>query len=216
MFNMPFAKANNLELSSAYSTVFESPKWRSLDFQASPEWSISQHLDLIGAILFGVTVQNESTSTFEIREILGARINFTPTQRILTRLLIRFEQRNQLDQEIDTWENSFRTRIRAEAIIPINQRSMVAKDKLLYSILDAEGFIVIDQDVKERFANRYRLRAGMGYRFNYNFRLELVYTLQESRNTIEGDIVTLDQIFRLRLKHYINKAKSSTSMGIGN
>jgi hypothetical protein len=134
----------------------------------------------------------------------------------LTRLLVRFEQRNQLDQESDIWGNSHRSRIRAETIIPINKKSMSVGDKLLYSILDAEGFVVVDQDVNERFANRYRLRAGIGYRINYNFRLEFVDTLQASNNTIEGDIDTTDHIFRLRLKHYINKDKPSTAHRTGN
>lgn len=93
---------------------------------------------------------------------------------------------------------------------------MSVGDKLLYSILDSEGFVVVDQDVNERFANRYRLRAGIGYRINYNFRLEFVVTLQVSNNTIEGDIDTTDHIFRLRLKHYINKDKPSTAHRIGN
>jgi len=216
MFNIPFANMYNMELAATYSTVLESPKWRSLEFQATPEWSISQHVDVMGAILIGSTFQNEATTTFEIREMLGARIHFTPNQRILTRLLVRFEQRNQLDQESDIWVNSHRARIRTEAIIPINKKSMFAGDKLLYSLLDVESFIVVDQNVRERFANRYRLRAGIGYRINYNFRVEFVYTLQESRNTIEGDIVTTDHIFRFRLKHYINKAKPSTSQGIDN
>lgn len=213
MLNIPFANVYTVELAATYSTVLESPKWRSLEFQATPEWSISQHVDVMGALLLGATVQNESTTTFEIREMLGARIHFTPNQRILTRLLVRFEQRNQLDQESDIWQNSHRARIRTEAIIPINRKSMFAGDKLLYSILDVESFIVVDQNVEERFANRYRVRVGMGYRINYNLRFEFVYTWQESRNTIEDDNITSDNIFRFRLKHYINKAKPSVSYG---
>ncbi|GAB3223798.1 DUF2490 domain-containing protein [Algoriphagus aestuariicola] len=202
MFNIPFAKKYNLELAGTYSTVLESPKWRSLEFQATPEWSVSPHLDLMGAVLVGSTVQNESLTTFEVREMLGARVHFTPSHRIWLRLLLRLEQRNQLDREIDTWETSHRARIRAETIVPINKSSMSAGDKLLYSILDAEGFIVTDQNVMERFANRYKLRGGMGYRFNARFRGEVIYTLQESRNTLEGDGITTDHIVRLRLKHY--------------
>jgi hypothetical protein len=216
MFNIPFGNVYNVELAATYSTVLESPKWRSLEFQATPEWSISQHVDVMGGFLIGNTFQNETTNTFEIREMLGARIHFTPNKRILTRLLVRFEQRNQLDQESEEWDNSHRARVRAEAVIPLNKNSMFEGDKLLYSILDAEGFFVVDQNVQERFANRYRLRAGIGYRVNYNLRFEFVYTLQESRNTIEGDFITTDHIFRLRLKHYINKAKPSTSQGTGN
>lgn len=84
MLNIPFANVYTVELAATYSTVLESPKWRSLEFQAIPEWSISQHVDVMGALLLGGTLQNESTTTFEIREMLGARIHFTSNQRILT------------------------------------------------------------------------------------------------------------------------------------
>lgn len=216
MFNIPFANSYNVELASTYSTVLEFPKWRSLDFQVTPEWSVTRHVDIMGGLLIGGTFQNETKSTFEIREMLGTRIHITPNKRILTRLLVRFEQRNQLDKESEEWDNSHRARVRAETIIPLNKNSMYAGDKLLYSILDAESFMVVDKNVKERFANRYRLRMGIGYRINYNFRFEFVYTLQESRNTIDGDYVTTENIFRFRLKHYINKATPSTSQGPGN
>lgn len=216
MFNIPFANLYNVELAATYSTTLESPKWRAMDLQVTPEWSITQHIDLMGGLLIGNTFQNQASTTVEIREMLGTRIHFTPHKRILTRLLLRLEQRNQLNQESEEWSNSTRTRVRAETVIPLNKQSMYAGDKLLYSILDAESFFVVDQNVQERFANRYRVRIGMGYRINYNFRIEFVYTLQESRNTLEGNFDTTDHIFRFRLKHYINKAKPSTLQGSGN
>jgi hypothetical protein len=93
---------------------------------------------------------------------------------------------------------------------------MYSGDKLWYAIVDGESFIVLDQDVNERFANRFRLRAGIGYRISYSFRVEFVYTLQQSKNTIEGDFSTTDNIFRFRLKQYLRKTKPSDVSGTGN
>lgn len=216
MLNYPFANSWNVEFASTYSTVLESPKWRSLDFQVTPEYSISQHLDVMGALYGGQTFQNQSLSTFEIREMLGTRIHFTPNKRILTRLLIRFEQRNQLNKETDIWQRSTRSRVRAESVIPLNKPTMSSGDKLWYAIADVESFFVMDQDVKERFANRLRVRTGIGYRINYSIRLELMYTLQQSKNTLDGDFYTSDNIFRIRLKQYLNKSKPSTVQGPSN
>lgn len=216
MLNYPFANLWNIELASTYSTVLEQPKWRSLDFQITPEYSITPHVDLMGAFYFGETFQNQSISTTEVREMLGTRIHFTPNKRILTRLLIRFEQRNQLNQETDVWSQSTRSRFRAESVIPLNKPTMYAGDKLWYAIADVEGFVVMDHDVDERFANRLRFRAGFGYRLNYSFRLEFLYTLQRSKNTLDGDFYTSDNIFRLRLKQYLRKSKPSPVTGNGN
>lgn len=93
---------------------------------------------------------------------------------------------------------------------------MFAGDNLWYLILDVEQFVVLDQDVQERFANRFRLRTGLGYRVNYGLRLEFMYTMQRSKNTIDGDFTTSDNIFRFRIKQYLNKAKPAKAQGTGN
>lgn len=216
MLNLPFANSWNIEFATTYSTVLGQPKWRSLDFQITPEYSVSDHLDLMGSIFAGTTYQNTAVTTAEIREMLGARVHFTPESRILSRCLVRFEQRNQANRESGEWEHSTRTRVRAETIIPINKKSMYAGDKLWYALVDAEFFFVMDQNVQERFANRFRLRTGIGYRLNYSLRLELMYTLQQSRNTLESGYETTDNIFRIRVKHYLNKTRPTQSDGLNN
>lgn len=216
MLNYPFANSYNIEFAATYSTVLDQPKWRSFDLQLTPEYALSNHIDLMGAFFVGSTFQSQLLSTLEIREMLGTRIHFTPNKRILTRLLIRFEQRNLQDQETKEWDHSTRTRLRFETITPVNKPTMYSGDKLWYAIVDGESFIVLDQDVQERFANRFRLRTGIGYRINYSFRLEFVYTLQQSKNTIGDDFNTSDNIFRFRLKQYLNKSKPSSVHGTGN
>lgn len=216
MLNYPFANSYNLEFAATYSTVLEQPKWRSFDIQLTPEYSINQHMDVMLAVFAGKTFQDHSLTTMEIREMIGARFHFTPNKRILTRLLVRFEQRNLQNLESDIWSHSTRSRVRAETITPLNKRTMFAGDKLLYLILDGEFFIIMDKDVEERFANRFRFRSGIGYRVNYGLRLEFVYTLQESKNTIGEKFSTSDNIFRFRIKQYLNKGKPSPVQGTGN
>lgn len=215
MLNYPFANSWNIEFASTYSTVLENPKWRSLDFQITPEYSITRNIDVMGALYAGETFQNQSLNTFELREMLGTRIHFTPDKRILTRLLIRFEQRNLKNQETDEWSHRTRSRFRAESVIPINKPTMFSGDKLLYAVIDLESFVVMDSDVQERFANRMRLRTGIGYRVSYGLRLELMYTLQKSKNTIDGDFDTSDNIFRFRIKQYLNKSAPPKEGGTG-
>jgi hypothetical protein len=212
MLNYPFANIWNVEFAATLSTVLQDPRWYALDLQVTPEVALGKHIDLMGAVLVSRTYQNKSFSTLEVREMLGTRIHFTPDKRIQTRLLLRVEQRNLEDQETGEWDHSMRTRIRAEGIMPLNKPSMYAGDKLWYGILDAEAFIVMDQDVKVRFANRLRIRAGI----SYGLRLEFMYTLQESKNAIDGDINTTDNIFRFRVKQYLKKSKPSKAQGTGN
>jgi hypothetical protein len=215
MLNYPFANSYNVEVAATYSSMLNSPRWRSFDIQITPERALTQNIDLQAALTSSYTFQNESISTVEIREMIGTRIHFTPNRRTLLRLLVRFENRNFLNQETDLWTSSNRMRVRAESLFPINKPTMFAGDKLWYTLVDAEIFYVMDQDLRERFANRFRLRTGIGYRLNYTWRFEFVYTLQMSKNTIDA-VPTQDNIFRFRVKHFINKGKPSTASGNGN
>lgn len=214
MLNVPFANSFNLENVFNYNTVLGQPKWRALEYNATLEYSLSNHFDLIGSTLLSYTAQTESYNTFEIRPMLGTHIFFTPNNRIQTRLLLRVEQRNFENMETKEWEHVLRPRVRAEVIVPINQDSYF-KDNLWYATADAE-WMFVNTDVDERFANRFRLRAGVGYRLNYSLRFELLYMNQQSKNGIDDSFSSSDNIIRFRLKHFLRKSKPTTSSGVGN
>lgn len=212
MVNYPFANSWNVELATSYSTQFESPTWRSFDMQLSPEYSITPNIDVLGALYAGKTFQYQQISSSEFRQMIGTRIHFTQNRRVLTRLLLRYEFRELSYEETGTSETSNRTRIRAEALIPLNRKSMF-DDKLWYCLTDLEAFLVTDRDVHERYANRFRYRLAAGYRLSYTWRFEVMYTLQQSINTFSGDVTTSDNIFRLRVKHFLHKSKPSVAQG---
>jgi hypothetical protein len=214
MLNYPFANSFNLENAFCYSTLIGTPKWRAYDYAATLEWSVTNHIDLIAATALSYTNQTDSYNTFELRPAVGTRLYFTPNKRIQTRLLLRVEQRNFKNLDTKEWEQQYRPRARAEMIIPINRDSYFV-DKLWYAITDVEWLYKTD-DVEERFANRFRWRIGVGYRLNYSLRFEFLYMLQQSKNTLEDDFESSDNIFRFRIKQYLRKSKPSTASGTGN
>jgi len=216
MMTHPFANTWELEHDVRYATVLAAPRWRSLRYYPSLSWSYSQHLDILGAAGINYTVQSKDDNTLEIREMLGFRIHITPNKRVLTRILVRGENRNLQNTETKDWSSSNRLRLRGEALIPINNPTMFNKDKLMYGIIDTEWFFALDQDLNERFANRFRLRTGVGYRFNYNLRVEFIYSYQESRNQLDDSNPIQDNIFRFRFRHFINKSNPSKTLGVGN
>jgi hypothetical protein len=211
MVNYPFANSYNIENAFVYSTVIGSPRWRSVDYSPTLEYALTQHVDLNVGGTIAYTAQTESYNTFELRPMLGARFHFTPNKRLLVRTYLRLEQRNFLNLETDTWNQVLRPRARFETIFPIN-RKRYYEDKLVYAIADAE-FLFTHEDVEERFANRFRLRMGVGHRINYSSRLEFLYMIQESRNGIDEDYETSDHVFRFRYKHYLRKKKPTTLSG---
>ncbi len=213
MLNYSFANSFNLENAFTYSTILNNEKWRALDYAATLEYSLNQHFDFQAGVLLSYTTQKESYNTFEFRPMFGTRIFFTPNRRIQTRLLLREEMRNFKNLETNTWETVWRPRARFESLIPINKKSYYEND-MWYGILDAE-LLFVNNDVSERFANRFRLRTGIGYRLNYAFRFEFVYMLQQSKDEIDGGFESSDNVFRFRLKHYLRKSKPVKIEGNG-
>ena len=215
MLNYPFANSFNLENTFTYNALLNTPKWRSYEYAPTLEFALTNNIDLLGGGNLVYTVQEEDYNTFEARLMLGTRIHFTPNSRILTRLQIRVEQRNFKNLDTDTWQTVYRPRSRAEFLIPINKKTYF-EDKLWYGILDAELLFAVDDDVQERFANRFRVRIGIGYRLNYTSRFEFIYMLQQSKNGIDETFESTDNIFRFRYKHFLRRSKPTKATGTGN
>jgi hypothetical protein len=160
---------------------------------------------------YSYTIQRTGFDTEELRAQLGIKYNFTPFQRVQLRLNTRFEARRMYTAGDEAVERSHRTRIRAEMAIPLDVASYDS-DTMWYGLLDAEAFFVLDQDLNERFANRSRTRIGLGRKFSYNWRAELIYTLQYSRDAIDDEEGTADNIIRFRVKYYFTP-RSRTRTG---
>ena len=215
MLNYPFANSFNLENTFVYSTLLNSPRWWSYEYTPTLEYAIHSHVDFLLGVTLSYTAQSDDYNTFEVRPYLGTRIHITPNKRVLTRVYIRLEQRNLENLDTKDWETVWRPRARLESLIPINRKSAY-EDKLWYGILDVEWLFSADNDVHERFANRFRLRIGVGYRLSYNSRFEFIYMAQQSKNAIDESFYTSDNIFRFRYKHFLRKKKPTKMLGTGN
>jgi Protein of unknown function (DUF2490) len=214
MMNYPFANSFNLENAVVYSTLLHTPRWRALDYSPTLEYSLTPHIDLTLGATFSYTLQSEDYNTFEIRPVIGTKIYITQKGRLHTRVLLRLEQRNIQNLDTDEWETALRPRARIEGLMAINKKTFF-EDNLWYGIADTEWFFTTD-DVDERFANRFRVRVGLGYRLNYSSRFEFIYMNQQSKNAIDDVEYTSDNIFRFRYKHYLRKSKPSKMSGTGN
>ncbi len=176
-------------------------QWTSINSSPGFEYNLNSHFDLVSAIPLSYTFQKDDLNTFEIRAMVGFRAYLTPTRRTQLRALVRWEDRWLHQEKSGTWNIGNRIRLRGECIYPLNKRSY-SDDKVWYWLGDVELFLGTSNDVPERFANRIRLRTGIGYRLNYKLRFEAIYLRQLSRNTIDNDFDLQSNILRLRLKYY--------------
>lgn len=204
--DLPFANQYLFEVTTSYQTVLaDSAKWNSMSIAPVFEYQYVTKLDLLGGVPFFYTNQTANYNSFEIDPYLGVRYYISQNKRIDSKLIFKLEERFFQNLETHSWEESNRMRLKAEAWVAINRQNLY-QDKLVYAILDYEEFIVVDEQVRERFANRLRGRFGIGYRLNYKNRFELIYTLQSSRNEIHGDLISNDNVLQIRYKMFFNSA----------
>lgn len=205
----PFANQYLLENTTTYQTLLSKEgKWRSLAISPTFEYTFSPRLDLLSEIGISYTKQQEAVNSFEIAPMVGGRFHITQGKRVDVRFVWRYQVRAFKEIEANDWEISNRTRLRGEFFYSINGPNLFA-DKLWYAFADYEEFVVLDQQLDERYANRRRIRMGLGYRLSYRHRFDLGYTIQSSRNEIEGEFVSTDNVIQLKYKWFFNATKKS-------
>ena len=178
-------------------------QWSELTLTPAYEFVAGPRFELVVRTLFSWVRQNKALSTFEIRPILGFRVYILqPSEhRFMVRDFNRVESRNIWYDTNRAWDTTWRYRNRLEAQVAINHDHL-ADDHTLYLLADAEAFVNLGRAAEERFNDNWRIRSGFGYRLKYEWRFELLYTLQLSKDTLLASFETSNHIVRLRLKFY--------------
>jgi hypothetical protein len=203
----PFGGKYLLENVSAYQTLLNpEDKWRSLSISPTFEMTVLTWLDLLSEVGISYTLQKKNTSTFEIAPMVGGRFFITQGKKVDTRFVLRYQERTFKEIGTGDWTTSNRVRLRGEVFVCLNGPNLFS-DNLWYSFADYEEYVVLDQQLEERYANRRRFRVGAGYRLNYQHRFDLGYTIQTSRNEIDEDFTGTDNVIQFKYKMFLHPAK---------
>jgi hypothetical protein len=184
--------------------------WRNLDVTPNVEYSPTHWLDIVADTTIGRTKQTDDVDSTEVTPRLGARFHLfsrgsrfhareqAPERRIVIRDLVRVESRHFFYSGGTDSDSTVRFRNRLEFLAPLN-KERITDDGARYVVADWEWFIPLG-DQEERFANRQRIRTGIGYRRSFNWRYELLYIWTRSRNTIDEGFSTNENIIDVRVK----------------
>jgi hypothetical protein len=177
--------------------------WEKYIIRPSLQKGIKDWLNLFGGIGFFYTVQEGLSNTLEIRPWIGAKVHlFWDTfRKIKFSDYFRIEDRFVINTQSSGTSNSIRLRNKTAATIPITDHYL--DDGVLYAKLSFE-FFIDGGDVDELFADKIRLGGGLGYKFNYNWRVEFYFYGFESKNTTTSGFSTTDQVWQLTLKHFVD------------
>jgi hypothetical protein len=192
------------------SAPADDPDWATLDVTPSIEYNRGEWLDVVGEMLVGGTRQSNDLNSTEVTPRIGFRLHLLsnlrqeivkerrPKRRLVLRNLARVEWRNLYYSTDKPDSSTVRFRNRFETLWPIN-RHKLTDDGAAYLNADWEWFIPVDEP-DERFANRQRIRAGVGYRRSFAWRFEAMYVWNRSRNTLDEPFTTTDQVIDVTMK----------------
>lgn len=192
--------------------------WRNLDLNPLVEFYPVHWLDLEAEVLVGPTHQSNSVVSWEVTPRAGFRVNLFSNLRerversgtrvgalfgrIRLAALFRVEYRNLYYNDGSPSSHQWRFRARLESKAGITH-SDISKDGTLYATADIEAYVPFGENVPETFASKLRFRAGLGYRFNYAWRAELLYIRDANRKTRDDPFATSTNAFDVRLKLFL-------------
>ena len=213
--NHRFTYGLDIEPKVLVSKPADDPGWATLDLTPSIEYKRGQWFDALGELLIGRTRQTDDLNSTEVTPRIGMRFHLLsnlrdelgqeglmrerrPKHRVALRDLVRVEWRNLYYSTDKPQSSTVRLRNRLELSYSIT-RPRITDDGATYLLTDVEWFWPLD-DVDERYANKQRVRSGLGYRRNVAWRFEALYIWNRSRNTIYEGFTTSDNIIDFRVK----------------
>lgn len=189
------------------------PGWWNLDVTPSLSYSPNGLVELLGEVGTGYTKQTDHVDSVEVTLRGGVTWHFfsrdvpglvhvrelIPHRRLVLRDTMRVEARNFFYSGGDEGgAHTARFRNRIEFVAPLNKPTL-SDEGVRYVLADWEWFFPLGEP-DERFANKQRIRAGVGYRPCREWRFEALYIWNRSRNTVEDGFKTSDNIVDIRIK----------------
>lgn len=186
------------------------PGWSNLDLTSTMAFAPAHWVDLVGELLIGHTQQTDDLETSELTGRAGVRFHFMsrleqavlneriPKRRLVIQDLFRVEWRNVFYSNEQPTDSLLRLRNRFQVQFPFN-RPKVSDAGALYLVADWESFYRVS-DPTERFANRQRIRVGLGFRQSTAWRYATLYQWDRSRNTTSEPFTTTDNTLNVQIK----------------
>jgi hypothetical protein len=198
------------------SAVTNQSRFANIDMWPSVDFALTEWLDAHGEFLTGFTNEQDGSNTTEITERMGVRLHVLsrliqerdarrgaareaqPRRRGTIGTLLRFEHRDLLHSDSPT-TSSWRFRGRVELAYPLNQPKLT-RNGTVYLTSDTELFTTVSDDPQQGQISQWRLRNGVGYRVNFNTRLEALYIWTTKKDRDTGHFATDSQAIDVRVK----------------
>jgi hypothetical protein len=181
------------------------------------EFAVARWVDVVGEADIGYTKQSNHASTLRVIPRAGIHLHIFsrilqagaptgasrekhPKRRAHISTLVRLENESNFRNADDTPRHTeWHLRSRSELVFPLNRpRTTVAG--AIYLKSDGELFFPVGDTVDNGVVSHMRLRAGLGYRRSFAWRLEALYVWLGERNDESGMMAVRSHAGQVRLR----------------
>jgi hypothetical protein len=160
-------------------------------------------LQVMGGANIRYTDDSDGLNSWELRPYVGVQFTGDRFRRVTFQNYTRLEYRNFLYTDSDSTAASWRLRTRFEIAGLVSGRTFSDPGSWHVSG-DVEFFVDLSDPVDERFADRARIRLGVGHVRTRKWQFDAFYVVQFSRDTQTSGVTSIDNFLRLRVKFYPN------------
>ena len=187
----------------AYQHSYKTPTFTRFFLRSQISRQVTGSFSAHGGMIFLYKFTEINNNALELRPWVGAKLRWPYFWRFNFVQYLRFEQRFQHVEAINSWQNDFRVRYKIGTDVPINRASLV--DKTLYGILAYEFFSVsFGDDIRFTTASTHRVDVGLGFRQSVKNRYEAVLLFLNGANETYDNYQLSSVVFFLRYKRFIN------------
>ncbi|MCK5592288.1 MAG: DUF2490 domain-containing protein, partial [Candidatus Pacebacteria bacterium] len=156
-----------------------------------------------GGLRFIYTSNLSSSNTFELRPWQGVRYVWPRFSKFYFDHYFRLEERLVWQTEVSgfdfTMRGRYRLRLRTlDFLLPLIPTKFT-------SAVSFEIFLDLNTVIVENYVGQNRITFALGNHVTKDLLIELHYILQKSRKDEDSEFESVDNIFRLRVKHNLAK-----------
>jgi hypothetical protein len=197
---------------TGYRTILNKDIWHRIYARPSARYHLSEKWELHAGLGLFYIFNKTLSDRFEITPWQGVQFNWPKWDKLKFKNLLKIEER--ISYNTTNWSASFDFRLRLKISGRYDLKRGVS-DRFWFIPFYAEGFVPINDNIKEFVRNKSRVGIGIGHNTSKKLRFSMIVNWQYSRTGIEDDFNVSDIAYQLKVRFFwknklINKEKYDT------
>jgi hypothetical protein len=173
--------------------------WNQFLIRPTATYRFNQTIGVAGAVALFSTFNQDIRNLYEFRIHQDLNLKWPDLDVLSFFYRVRIEERFFFYENLP---NNFNVRLRYLIGVTSQDFTFISSKRPIYFQVIYEGFkTVADESAYQIFVNQLRIHFAFGHRISSNFRYELHYIKQQSRQYADNGLETTQNIYRVRLFH---------------